>query len=133
MQKFKWTTVYILISDPPNPSSILWFADTHNSTRVTWTVDDYSDAQNQNHPDYGKINTTIYLYVNGELHSTLPEDYSSREHVFIDLPNPKTAYTCEVAIGLTCPDDKVNLDEYDYGSYSVAYVGPIRLIYFSII
>ena len=93
-------------------------------------MDDYSDAQNQNHQNYGKINTTIYLYVNGELHSTLPEDYSSREHVFIDLPNPKTAYTCEVAIGLTCPDDKVNLDVNDYGSSSAVAV---RLIYFSII
>ncbi|XP_063727323.1 uncharacterized protein LOC134854893 [Symsagittifera roscoffensis] len=103
---------------PPNPSSISWFADTHTSTGITWSVPDYSQAQSGRHPVYGSINTTVYLFVNGELQHTLPEDYSTTQHIFTDLPNPKAAYTCEVAVGLTCPDDKILLDVQDYGNYN---------------
>ncbi len=37
-------------------------------------------------------------------------------YTFEGLPNPKSAYTCQVAVGLACPDDKTYLDPEDYGS-----------------
>ena len=59
-------TAYDILSVPPKPTSIDQELVTHDSTKVNWTVTDFSDSASMAFAGK-KLNITTYLYINGHL------------------------------------------------------------------
>ena len=68
--------------------------------------------------------SNFYTYLNSlQYILLLQQDFTTRRFEFTEgvggeVLTAKTAYTCEIDIGLTCPDELVYFDDYEY--YSTA-------------
>ncbi|XP_075253326.1 uncharacterized protein LOC142345124 [Convolutriloba macropyga] len=116
---------------PPAPTNVTFTLISDTELGLSWHVEDFSHAQHMHHSEYGSINVSTSLLLNGTAMFKISDDYSTSGSANVTGLSGKSLFSCQVVVAISCPDDKTHQDTYDYGYARFDYIDYYQFVEFN--